>query len=467
MLRTLATLSLFAAAGIAQAPLTIGNLVVVRFGDGTAALTNASTPTFLDEYTTAGTLVQSIPLPTTTTGLNQPCTNSGTSTSEGFLNLSENGLFLTLAGYTAAPGLAAVPTTTASATPRVVARIDLNGVIDTSTTITDGYNGATGSNGNIRSAVSADGFGFWTAGTGASNAGVRYLTLGSSTTVAINAGAPQNTRVIGLYNGQLFTTSASTVYQSVCAVGSGLPTTGPQSVNVLNGLPTATGPSAYDYWFSDPQTLYIADDRTPALVPTNGGGIFKYELVAGTWTLAYVLQPTAGCRGLTGRRVNGVTTLYATTSSGQVVSVVDSGVGATFNTLASAPTNTAFRGLRFLPKPTTLQRLPAGCGSANLVCTGTAEIGTDVITTVQNPLGLPLIIYGFPTFLPLPGCGCTLLSDLTLIVTGPQFTLSIPNNPALFSFALRTQGLDLLAPAQCAAPFDIGVLTDAYAITIQ
>ena len=45
------------------APFTPGNLVVARVGPGAAALNNASTAVFLDEYTTAGTLVQSIALP--------------------------------------------------------------------------------------------------------------------------------------------------------------------------------------------------------------------------------------------------------------------------------------------------------------------------------------------------------------------------------------------------------------------
>jgi len=47
---------------------TEGNVVVYRVGDGAAALTNAATPAFLDEYDAAGTLVQSIALPTADDG---------------------------------------------------------------------------------------------------------------------------------------------------------------------------------------------------------------------------------------------------------------------------------------------------------------------------------------------------------------------------------------------------------------
>src|SRR5262249_6112923 len=44
----------------AQQAFTPGNLVIVRRGDGTSALGNPNTLVFLDEYTTGGTLVQSI-----------------------------------------------------------------------------------------------------------------------------------------------------------------------------------------------------------------------------------------------------------------------------------------------------------------------------------------------------------------------------------------------------------------------
>lgn len=453
MLRSIASLSLLAAAAIAQSPFTFGNVLVVRVGDGLAALTNASTAVFLDEYSPTGTLVQSIPLPTAATGANQPLTCAGTSTSEGFLNLSDNGLYLTLAGYGTAPGLTSVAASLATATPRVIGRVDLNGTIDTSTALSDAYSG-----GNIRSAVSTDGSVFWTTG---SNGGVRFTTLGATTTVGINAGAPSNVRVSGLYNGQLYTTSSSTGYYSVCSVGTGIPTVGPATISVLSGLPTTQGPSAYDFWFADPATLYIADDR-PLL---SNGGIQKYVLSGGVWTLQYTLAPsgTLGCRGLSGQKLNGVTTLWATTGPA-LVSVVDTGVGSVVNTIASAPANTAFRGVRRLAKPTTLQRLPASCGTAGIVATGTAEIGTDVITTIQNPAGFAFVGYGVSA-LGAAFCNCTVLHEFSFLVGAPQHALSLPNNPALFGFQLLVQGLDFLAPGGCPDP--LFTLTDGYSFSIQ
>lgn len=48
-----------------------GNLVVYRVGDGSAALTANATAVFLDEYTPAGVLVQSIPMPTVVSAPNK------------------------------------------------------------------------------------------------------------------------------------------------------------------------------------------------------------------------------------------------------------------------------------------------------------------------------------------------------------------------------------------------------------
>ncbi len=458
MLRPLSVLSLLTAAALSQAPLTIGNIFVVRVGDGLAPLTNGAVATFVEEYTSTGTFVQSIPMPTAVVGANQPLTNAGTSTSEGFLNLSANGQYLTLAGYSALPGTLAIVATPSLTTPRVIGRISLTAAIDTSTTITDGY-----SAGNIRSVVSGDGTNFWTSGNASANAGVRFATLGGSTTVGINAGAPSNTRVAGIYNGQLYTTSSSTGYYSVCSVGVGVPTVGPATISVLTGLPVTVGPSAYDFWFADPQTLYIADDRVVA----SNGGIHKYALVAGTWTLQYIMQApgTAGCRGLSGWKQNGVTTLWATTGS-QLVSVIDVGVGSVVTSLAAAPTNTAFRGVRYLGKATTLQRLPATCGAADIIATGNGEIGTDLITTVLNPLGFAFVGYGLTSFGPgLPFCNCTVLHDFSFLAGGPQSTLSLPFTPSLIGLQLRIQGLDFLAPGGCPDP--LFTLTDGYEVTIQ
>src|SRR5262249_10503130 len=71
--------------------IAIGDLVVVRTGPGVGSgsvLTSQSTPTSLDEMTTAGAFVQTIAMPIAAAGSNRAFTNSGIAFSEGHLTQS-------------------------------------------------------------------------------------------------------------------------------------------------------------------------------------------------------------------------------------------------------------------------------------------------------------------------------------------------------------------------------------------
>jgi hypothetical protein len=329
--------------GVAQA-----ELFVTRIGTGAAALTNASTATFIDRFNNDGTPSASptIALPTEASGSNLAFTNSGTATSEGFIALSADGQYLTLGGYNSATGVASIASSATPAVARVIARVAVStGAVDTSTGITDTFNGN-----NIRSVVSSNGTDFWAAGSGQ---GVRYTTLGSSTTTQINSAAPTNLRVVDIVDNQLYVSAGSGAFQGVGTVGTGLPTTGMNTPTLLTGFPTAAGPSAYDYWFGDANTLYVADDRTSM----SNGGIQKWVQETGTWSLKYTLSTSAtiGARGLAGQAgEGGNVTLYATTTDNKLVSIADTlsavtAPGNTFSILATAPTNTAFRGVEFVP----------------------------------------------------------------------------------------------------------------------
>jgi hypothetical protein len=348
------------------AAFTLGDLVVVRVGDGTAALSSAATATFLDEYTPGGVLVQTIPLPTALSGLNQPFTLSGSATSEGFLALSQNGLYLTMGGYNAVPGTAGVTTATPTTVPRGVARIGLNGLVDTSTSLSDAYNGS-----NIRSAVSSDGVNIWTGGNAGSglsaSAGPRYTTFGSTTSVRVDTTA-SNMRVVNIFNGQLYVSSSTGTLLGVSTVGTGLPTTaGSSTITPLPGMPTTGSHSSYDFWFKDANTLYVADDGSAA----NAGGIQKWTLSGGSWSLAYTLlntgTTTTGVRGLTGT-VDGTgnAVLYGTTGVGSsantLISVTDTGAGAGATTIATAGTSQVFRGVELLIVPEPSVGALAGLG---------------------------------------------------------------------------------------------------------
>jgi hypothetical protein len=354
---------LLAPAALAQ--ITPGNLVVSRVGDGSAPLTNAAHARFLDEYTPAGVFVQSIALPTVVAGANRRLTDSGTATSNGFVTQSADGRYLLAAGYDADVGTASVTGSTAAAVNRVIARIGLDGAVDTSTALTDAY-----TTNNFRSVASVDGSSFWTAGTGsAPTPGVRYVAgLGASTSTQLSTSVT-NLRCLDIVAGQLYCSSSSGAFQGVAAVGNGLPTTSGQVISLLPGFPTTSGPSAYEFFFADAGTLYVADDRTSA-----AGGIQKWTLVAGTWTLQYTLQAAAnvGCRGLSGRVDGGVATLFATTTNNLIVTVADTGAGATFTTLVTAATDTALRDVQFVRHPASVTFSGTACPTS----TGTPTVGT-------------------------------------------------------------------------------------------
>ena len=115
----------------AQQAFTPGNLAVVRRGDGTTTLGNSATLTFVDEYTTAGALVQSIALPNADNGTIAHILGiSGTSSNAGNITRSANGQFLTLGGEDAPIGTSSIGSTNAgpvnppSTFPRTVGRLD-------------------------------------------------------------------------------------------------------------------------------------------------------------------------------------------------------------------------------------------------------------------------------------------------------------------------------------------------------
>lgn len=326
-----------------QSSFTPGNIVVSRVGDGVAALTNGATAVFLDEYTPAGALVQSIAMPTAVAGSDKRLTCAGTSTTEGLLTRSADGQFLVLAGYDAAVGTATIASSTPAAANRVIARIDYNGVINSSTALTD-------ITGAFRSACTTNGTDFWASG---ASAAVRYTGLGATTSLQITS-APTNTRFIGIFNNQLFTTSASSTFFGVCAVGTGLPTVAGQTTTLLPGFPTtgtptpAPSPISFALKPIAGDVLYVADDRATA-----AGGIQKWNLVGGVWTLIYTLSTGSGsgCRGIAVDWSGANPVIYATGAEtvSKLYRFVDIGAGSAATTLATTATNTAWRGIAFAP----------------------------------------------------------------------------------------------------------------------
>ena len=331
-------------------PFTPGNLVVYRVGDGSGSLLNTGNPVFIDEFTTAGTLVQSIPLPTETIGANKRLIASGTATSEGLLTRSVDRKYLLFGGYDspipASGSLASTPSATVN---RVIGRVDYAGNIDTTTALSDW---ATGN--NPRSVAGADGTNFWVTG-GAG--GVRYTTLGSATSTQLST-TVVNLRQANIFGGQLYVSDSSGAAVRLGSVGSGLPTTTGQTIVSLPGFPTSGGP--YGFFFADldpnvpgSDSLYVADDTI---------GITKYSFDGFAWVSnSTVGVGTDGYRGLAGTVSGGNVVLYATrkggsgaAGGGELVTITDSsGYDGLFSgtpaLLAAAGANTAFRGVAFAP----------------------------------------------------------------------------------------------------------------------
>ena len=339
---------LFGIHGTVNAQFTAGNLVIYRVGDGVSALASTGNAVFLDEYTTSGTLVQSVPMPTTASGANFPLVCAGTASSEGLMTRSADGNYLIMAGYGAALPNATVLTSSASATiPRIIGVVNSAAVINTTTALTDAASGS-----NPRGACSTDGTTLWIDG---GVGGARYAALGATTSTQLST-TVTNLRGLNVFGGQLYTTSASGAFR-LATVGTGTPTTSGQTITNLPGYPTSGG-SPYGFFFADldPGTpgvdvVYVADD---------GGTILKYSLVSGTWTANGTIA-VAAIRNLTGSVAGTTVTLFGATAStsspytSNLVTLTDATgynatIAGTVTTLATiTSTSMAFRGIAFAP----------------------------------------------------------------------------------------------------------------------
>ena len=344
------------------APFTPGNLLVLRLGDGSPLPSgNVAMALYLDEVTPAGGRVQTIPVPVADNGPHQSLTGSRIGDAEGLLTRTDDGQYVFFTGYDAPPGTTNLSNLPSSQIPRIVARLDANGTLDTTTTITDGY-----SPGTIRSAFSPDGVNLWVSGGSGQNAtgGVRHTTLGNTGPTTQISTTNTNTRGVTIAGGQLYASvSTNPTPLRLGPVGSGIPTTPGQSITQLPGLPTglnAPGNEPNQFFFADlspnvpgMDTLYIADTVR---------GLCKYALVNGTWDLRGEGPWTpagTGLKGLAGRVDDGVVTIYGVTnqaSGTQLLVCTDAGgangaLPALLATNYSAGTNQIARGVTFVPEP--------------------------------------------------------------------------------------------------------------------
>ncbi|WP_284196602.1 ExeM/NucH family extracellular endonuclease [Chitinimonas prasina] len=368
---------------------TAGNVVVYRVGDGSSSLGSTGAAVFLDEYTLAGALVQSLPLPTAANGSNQPLSAAGSASSEGMLSRSSNGECLLLTGYAAVPGTTGLAATTSASVQRVVGVVGSDGSVDTRSVLGTGSSGSFSAT-NPRGVASDDCRRAWITG---GKDGVIYLPgLGATPTVVANA--TTNLRSVVIADGQLYISTASGSVR-IASVGTGLPTAAASAITNLAGISSTASDPAYvngPYGFA----LLDADSSTPGVdtlyVADNGANLVRrFSFSAGSWVASGSVA-LSGVVGLTAG-VNGNTATLLASSGSKLYSLSDTNAGgasASFSTpavLASAASNTAFRGVAFAPAATTVKptvQLSASTAQAS-------EAGMTVIT-LSATLSAPAVL---------------------------------------------------------------------------
>ncbi len=333
-------------ANVQGAGISFGNVLVYRVGTGAAALGNGATAVFLDEYTPlGGAPVQSIALPTTG---GEALTAVGNDTSEGIMSISQNGAsaVVVFTGYRANAGAANPAGSGADTVNRVIGTISLGGTVNTSVAISD-----PALTGTIRSATSTDGSSSFYLG---ASSGLSYVAApsGASTIVGIDS---RNSRQAVLAGTTLFG-SATLVGNSVKVQSFGsLPvgaTTGAAVVTTTT-TDTVNGTALFDLNPAVPgaDTLY-------ALSTVATGKLYKYTFDGTTWTASGSIVTATGVTDLAGYTdVNGVH-LFLTSGSKLYTELDSSGYGVNvtgaLTQIASAGANEAFRGVAFIPEPSTV-----------------------------------------------------------------------------------------------------------------
>ena len=315
-----------------------GEFAVVRVHDGTSSVSTAAAAVFIERRSIAtGAVLGTTPLPTAPSGSKLAFTLSGSGVAEGSLSRSADGKRLALLGYQSVPGTANVQGVT---DPRVVAVIDAAGTVDTSTTLATLY-----STTSPRAAV-IDGTNIWVSG---GTSGIFRTTLGATTSPASIVTAPSGGRDIAIFSGQLYASTGS-VTTGVYQIGTGLPMFSGGSPALVVGVPSPYGFAFFDLNSAEAglDTLYVGDDSA-------GAGIRVYTRTSGAWNMTPLLtmgQPVRHIACISAAAdvvciASSASNLYRVRHIGAATQSTQSDVA----TIATAPSNTAFRGVALWPVP--------------------------------------------------------------------------------------------------------------------
>ena len=340
-------LTTLAANNLRAAAFNLGDLAVVRVGDGSTTLASSTGPISVLDVTSGGSVAQTLTVPSGSSGL----MISGTATSEGQLVANADGSSFTLAGYVPPfGGSGSLSGRSAANAPRGFVTIGFTGIVSPTTTLpTAPYSGQ-----NIRSGFTSGSSSWFTgSGTGAGSGVVYYNGTSSATIQGVN------TRVLDDYNGNLYySTGSGTVgiYKY-----SGLPTYATTATALLTGV-AGQGANPYDFTFSpDGSTLYVADSDL---------GVQKFTFNGASWVFDYTFTDTSS----TGNKAyglavdfSGVNPVLYWTSPTDLYSATDTGSGAAGTSILSAGTDFAFRGLdivpQIAPEPSSLALAAVGLGA--------------------------------------------------------------------------------------------------------
>ena len=352
-----------------------GNLAVLRVGDGVESPGSHGNAVFLDQFSTNGSFLNSIPVPANATNA---LIVSGSASSEGGLTRSADGRLLLLAGYNIAlsNSLSSLASSAATNVPRVVGALDIAGSFSLVGATTNEY-----SKNNIRSGTSDGRGNYWGAG---ANSGTFYFGDATPDTVQTNVA---NTRVIQDLGGSLYfsTGSGTPVIWRI----SGTPTSsnGPPTLVLARGA----GGSPFAFAFNPDFTVaYVADDTL-----AGEGGVQRWDFADGSWALSYVFTglTNSGAHGLAVDFSGPRAAVYATTAestANRLVKLVDAGPASPVTTLASAGANQLFRGVTFTPDADVAPRVFNAASATNgFRLTWTALIGRSYTLQSADDLNSP------------------------------------------------------------------------------
>ena len=347
-----------------------GHVVVTRVANNTSS----GSAVRIVEYNTSTGAATGAFYEFASTGTTDLLVQSYNATSEGYIDKSEDGSFVAVAGYDATTSTASVAS---AAGNRKVARVGgaTNGTIFISAQ-NSSSNAFSGN--NVRSGTVLGG-NFYGGGTAAlaANAGIQKF----NPTIAQVCTTVTNVRVVKNFNNKLFfsTGSGSTgvyiegSYTLSTNTYSGSAPTSMTAATRLFALATGTNTtngSPYDYSISPNGTVvYVTDDNS-----TTNGGVYKYVWASGAWSFVskFDLSGTNGTRGCWGMYVDWTNTsapvIYAnrtsSTDNNSLVKFTDAGSLGTgainvstgtpattsgFTVLASSGTGFRFKGVTKSP----------------------------------------------------------------------------------------------------------------------